>query len=57
MGNHCCRCFGFGGKDSNDLEETLIASTNTSDAVSVDGVDARMSCSCEAARAGAETAR
>eukprot|EP00802_Teleaulax_amphioxeia_P021744 Tamp_22122.p1 GENE.Tamp_22122~~Tamp_22122.p1 ORF type:complete len:296 (-),score=25.57 Tamp_22122:51-938(-) len=36
MGNHCCRCFGFGGKDSNDLEETLIASTNTSDA----GMDA-----------------
>lgn len=34
MGNHCCRC--FGGKDSNDLEETLIASTNTSDA----GMDA-----------------
>ena len=30
MGNRCCRCF---GDDKNDLEETLIASANTSDAV------------------------
>jgi hypothetical protein len=30
MGNRCCRCF---GDDKNDLEETLITSANTSDAV------------------------
>lgn len=30
MGNRCCRCF---GDDKNDLEETLIASANTSDVV------------------------